>query len=99
MLYYLHRAFFESQKQLEDQTGPSPSDILECLANFCKDLDSTLKTLLNGLITIKSEVAAKKGGRVKWMNDEEQKNAEIRDLLFTDYGLPFVNLSKERCYP
>lgn len=99
MLLCLHRAFVDMLKQVDEAITTSPSDILECLATFCKDIDSSLKTLLDGLLSIKADVGAKKGSRIKWMNDEDQKNAEIRDLLYSDYGLPFVNLSKERCFP
>jgi hypothetical protein len=30
------------------------------------------------------------------MNDEKQRNADIKDLLLSDGGAPFVDLSKER---
>ena len=33
------------------------------------------------------------------MNDNEQKNTEIRDLLMSDSGVPFVDLSKDKTQP
>lgn len=58
------------------------------------------KILVNELNTIKQDVATlKKGSRIRWMNDGEQKVSEIRDLLLCDGGAPFVDLSKDKTYP
>lgn len=67
------------------------------MTHFTKDLDVMFKILVEELSTIKQDVAnLKKGSRVRYMNDAEQKNAEIRDLLLSDGGAPFVDLSKEK---
>ena len=72
-------------------------EIFECLTMFFKDLDWQLKILVNEFLTMKTDVSdLKKGPRIKWMNDENQKKADIRDLLLSDGGAPFVDLSKER---
>jgi hypothetical protein len=34
--------------------------------------------------------------RIKWMNDLEQKSADIRDLLLADSPANIVDMSKER---
>jgi hypothetical protein len=91
---------FEDYKRTSTDIVEQSSEILEVLTLFCKDLDAMFQILVDELSTIKGEVATlKKGPRVKFMNDAEQKNAEIRDLLISDGGAPFVDLSKEKTYP
>lgn len=76
------------------------SEIFECLSLFCKDLNTVIRIFIAELATVKDEIAAiKKTSRVRWMNDNEQKNAEIRDILMADSGVSFVDLSRERTQP
>lgn len=91
---------FEDLKKRPETTIHDYGDLFECLSLYCKDLNFILKILIAELSTLKQDLAnIKKTNRVKWMNDVEQKNAEIRDLIMADNGVPFVDLSKEKTFP
>jgi hypothetical protein len=86
----------ELNKNVEEGVSLQNSDTLECLSFLCKSLDSSLRVILK---SIGKTDTSKKQSQIKWMNDIEQRNAESRDLLFTDLGLPFVDLSVEKTMP
>ena len=68
------------------------SDIFEGLTLFMQEFDEILRNVTLQFTTIKADVATlKKGSRIRWMNDVEQKTADIKDLLLADGGVPFVD--------
>ena len=88
---------YEEYKRKQVDTLPELCDIFEFLALFYKDLDKNFKVLVDELGLIKTDFAnIKKAFRIRWMNDVEQKGADIRELLLADSAAPFVDLSKEQ---
>lgn len=91
---------FDDFKRHNIDGMPEVCEILEILTLFVKNLDLMFAILAKEFATIKTEVAnLKKTPRVKFMNEIEQKNADIREILLSDGGAPFVDLSRDKTYP
>jgi hypothetical protein len=91
---------YEEYKKKNIDSLPEICDLFECLALFYKDLDKHFKVIVEEFAILKTEFPnLKKTSRIRWMNDCEQKGAEIRDLLLADSAAPFVDLSRERTMP
>lgn len=70
-------------------------EIFECLTYLVKDLDKTMKILVDEFANIKTEVATlKKNQKMKIGYDEQQKNADIKEILLADSNIPFVDLKQ-----
>lgn len=72
-------------------------DLLELLTCFYKDLDQNFQVVVNEYAALKADLPKiKSASRTKWMNDMEQKSADIRDLLLADSAAQIVDMSKDR---
>jgi len=88
---------YEDYKKKNVDTLPELCDIFEFFALFFKDLDKNYKVLVEEFALIKTEFTnIKKGSRIRWQNDVEQKGADIRELLLADSAASFVDLSRDR---
>ena len=88
---------YDDYKKKNVDTLADLCDIFEFFALFFKDLDKNYKVLVEEFALIKAESAnIKKGSRIRWMNDVEQKGADIRELLLADSAASFVDLSRDR---
>jgi len=99
VLFSMYRVY-EEYKKKDIDTLADICDIFEFFGLFFKILDQNFKVLVDELAIIKTDFAAtKKTSRIRWLNDFEQKSAEIRELLLADSAAPFVDLSKDKSMP
>ena len=88
---------YEDYKKKNIDTLPELCDIFEFFSLLFKDLDKNYKFLVEEFALIKSEFTnIKKSSRIRWLNDVEQKGADIRELLLADSAASFVDLSRDR---
>jgi hypothetical protein len=88
---------YEDFKKKNLDTLAELYDLLYLLTCFYSDLDKNFKVLVNEFEALKADLPKIKAiSRIKWMNDHEQKSADIRDLLLADSSSQIVDMSKDK---